>query len=130
MPGDLSRDGNLAAWVDRAVLGRHAWSEPWDPDGLLSTLASVSTLLAGVVIGTVVEASWQGKRTIVQVIGAGIAAIIGGVLATYALPINRTLWSGSFVLVSAGAAMIPFTLVVWSQHRDQSRISRAAADET
>jgi predicted acyltransferase len=117
VPGDLSRAGNLAAWVDRAVLGRHAWSDEWDPDGLLSTLASVSTLLAGMVIGIVAAARWQGRRTVVQFVGGGVAAIIGGVLSTYAVPMNRTLWSGSFVLASAGAATILFTAVVWSQRR-------------
>ena len=115
--GDLSASGNLAAWVDRAVLGRHAWSAQWDPDGVLSTLSSISTVLAGVVAAIAATSQWRGARTMLQLIAAGVAAIVGGLLATVAVPINRTLWSGPFVLVSSGVALILLAPVVWMQQR-------------
>ena len=52
--GDLSAEGNLAAWIDRAVLGAHMWSGGggvYDPEGLLSTLPAISSALAGLFTG-------------------------------------------------------------------------------
>jgi predicted acyltransferase len=116
-PGDLSLEGNLAAWIDRVVLGRHAWQEHWDPDGILSTLSSVSTVLSGVIAAIVVTSCWRGTRTMLQLAGAGAAAIVGGLLWTFMVPINRTLWSSSFVVLSAGVATIVLAPLVWSERR-------------
>jgi predicted acyltransferase len=116
VPGDLSPGGNLAAWGDRAVLGRHAWSASWDPDGVLSTVSSISTVLFGM-SAAISASSKSGGRGILQLVGSGAAAIVCGVLSTVAIPINRTLWSGSFVLVSTGVASILLAPVLWIQQR-------------
>ncbi len=104
--GDLSPTGNLAAWVDWTILGRHAWDEHWDPDGILSTLSSVSTVLAGVVAGIAVTSNWRGTRTMLHLVGAGAGAIVAGLFWSLMVPINRSLWSASFVVFSAGVASL------------------------
>jgi predicted acyltransferase len=111
-PGDLSPTGNLAAWVDRTLLGPHAWNGQWDPDGILSTLSSVSTTLAGLVAGIALTSNPRGLRPVLQLVAAGAAAMIAGILWTFMVPLNRSLWSGSFVVFSAGVAAI--VLAGWS----------------
>jgi predicted acyltransferase len=105
-PGDLSPGVNLAAWLDRVALGPHAWSGDWDPDGILSTGSSIATVLAGLVAGIAIASTAHRTRTIVNLIGAGAGAIVAGILWTSMVPINRSLWSGSFVVSSAGIAAI------------------------
>ncbi len=117
VPGDLSPTGNLAAWVDWTILGRHAWNEHWDPDGILSTLSSVSTVLAGVVAGIVVTSDWRGTRTMLHLVGGGAGAIVAALFWSLMVPINRSLWSASFVVFSAGVALILVALMTWSRHR-------------
>jgi predicted acyltransferase len=115
--GDLSPAGNLAAWVDRAVLGAHAWSGRWDPDGILSTTASTSTVLVGMAAGIIVTSRWHGARTMVPLVGASAGVMILGIVATAMVPVNRSLWSASFVLLSAGVATIGLAALVWIERR-------------
>jgi len=116
-PGDLLPSDNPAAWVDRIVLGRHAWSESWDPDGILSTLSSLSTVLFGLAAGTLLTSTPRGTRPRLQLAGAGAGAIVAGWLWTSMVPMNRSLWSGSFVVFSAGVAAILLSMVGWIQRR-------------
>ena len=111
--GDLSMEGNLAAWADRVVMGRHGWSPRWDPDGLLSTVSSVSTALFGVAAGMCVAFGQRRARTTAQLAGAGAAGIAGGILWSPMFPLNRTLWSGSFVVLSAGVASLLLAIGYW-----------------
>lgn len=107
-PGDLSLQGNLAAWVDRQLMPHHLWSTEWDPDGLLSTIASTATTLFGLAAGVSVAAAGRVRGTAWQLGGAGAAAIVAGVLWSQIVPINRTLWSSSFVVFGAGVASMLF----------------------
>jgi predicted acyltransferase len=120
-PADLSPTGNLAAWVDRVVLGRHAWDEHWDPDGILSTLSSVSTVLAGLVSGIALKANPRGIRPILRLIAAGSGAMIAGILWTFMVPLNRSLWSASFAVFSAGVAAVLLGAWSWNERRERGR---------
>lgn len=111
--GDLSSAGNLAAWVDRMVLGRHAWNAQWDPDGIFSTLSSVSTVLLGVAAGVSLLSDAPPLRKVTQLLAAGAAAIIAGIAWSPMVPINRTLWSASFVVFSAGMGAVLLAAWYW-----------------
>ncbi len=111
-PGDLAAGANLAAWVDRVALGPHAWSALWDPDGILSTASSFSTVLMGLVAGIAVTSAPHRGRIALQLIGSGAGAVVGAILWTAMVPINRSLWSASFVVLSAGVAAM--LLAAWS----------------
>jgi predicted acyltransferase len=116
-PGDLLPSDNPAAWLDRLVLGRHAWSEHWDPDGILSTLSSVSTVLGGLAAGVLLTSGPRGTRRALELAGAGAAAIFTGVVWTPMVAMNRTLWSGSFVVFSGGVAAVLLALLEWTERR-------------
>jgi predicted acyltransferase len=115
--GDLSPDGNWGGYVDRAVFGtQHLWSQSktWDPEGILSTIPAIATTLLGIVTGL-----WLGSTATPpeKVRGLLIAAVVGIALG-YAwhpfFPINKNLWTSSYVLFTAGAACAFLALCYWA----------------
>ena len=110
----LSADGNLPRLVDLAVMGpQHLWSgSPTDPEGLLSTLPASVTCLLGVVAGVVVRD--REPRAAIRrlcVLGVSLAAV--GYAWSFVLPFNKPLWTPSFVLWTAGLAMLSFAACYW-----------------
>jgi predicted acyltransferase len=108
--GDLSPSGNLGAWIDRTVIGEaHLWrqSKTWDPEGLLSTLPAIATALTGIAAGVWLRSDRDIRSKTVGLLGAGAAALAGGLLWHLSFPINKNLWTSSYVLLTSGmAAMI------------------------
>jgi len=107
--GSLSNTANLPRWVDLQILGQaHTWiGSPTDPEGLLSTLPSIVTALAGFWTGRFLrdrpDPSW---RTAALLAGAGLAAIAAGWVWSFALPLNKALWTSSYTVLSAGWALL------------------------
>ena len=108
---DLSPEGNLAGWLDRTVLRSHMWSARWDPDGLLSTLSSVSTAMIGVVAGMCMASELRPGQKAARLGGAGVGAVVGGLLFDPMFPLNRALWSSSFMIASGGVASLLLAVV-------------------
>jgi predicted acyltransferase len=112
-PGVLTEDGNLAAFVDRALLGNHLVHGTWDSEGLLSTIPSIVSALAGVMAGRWLMHSPRPHHDSVWLflVGLGVAAM--GLLWDRVFPINKNLWTSSFVLLSGGLAMSTLALCHW-----------------
>ncbi len=111
--GDLSPDGNLAAYVDRLVFGDHIWRDMWDPEGLLSTIPAVATAMCGVFTGKLLKSSKDGGEITSWMFVFGWAAIILGLAWGLAFPINKNLWTSSYVLFTAGAALQFLAVCYW-----------------
>jgi predicted acyltransferase len=114
--GDLSKDGNLAAYVDRAILGtNHMWAsaKTWDPEGLMSTLPAVATVLLGVFAGRWIRSDRSPAERLVGLFLAGNAAVVAGWVWNAAFPINKNLWTSSYVLFTAGLAMHVLAVCYW-----------------
>lgn len=114
--GDLSPAGNLAGYVDRTLLGPahlHGGG-PNDPEGLLSTVPAAVTVLAGVWAGRALRASptggdaaSPGRRAVSgRLAVAGVLAVAAGAAWHPLFPVNKRLWTSSFVLVTAGAGLL------------------------
>ncbi|MFT3755419.1 MAG: heparan-alpha-glucosaminide N-acetyltransferase domain-containing protein [Pseudoxanthomonas sp.] len=105
--GSYAPYDNLASRVDVALLGRHVYDfdaasgRGHDPEGLLSTLPAVATVLLGVRIGAWLR---QGKLRVIAV--AGVLALLLGGAWSLAFPINKNLWTSSYVLWTGGWAML------------------------
>ena len=115
--GDLSKEGNLAAYVDRAVLGTdHLWAaaKTWDPEGLLSTLPAVATVLLGVFAGRWMRREGDVKRRLAALAAAGVAGIVLGLAWNELFPINKNLWTSSYVVFTAGMALVALAACSWA----------------
>src|SRR5690348_1110204 len=113
--GVLTMDGNLVGYIDRSLIYNHLWiAHRFDPEGILSTLPSIATCLLGVFTG-----EWmRSARTHVQKLaalfaGAAIGLITGEIWNQW-LPINKMIWTSSYVLFTAGFALFIFGLCYWA----------------
>jgi predicted acyltransferase len=111
-PGVLTPSGNLASFVDRIVFRRHLLTPVYDPEGLLSTLPAIATALGGVFAGDWLKRWRDGRRT-VRLCAAGAAAMLIALAWSRVFPINKTLWTSSFALFSAGIAAQVLALCHW-----------------
>jgi predicted acyltransferase len=107
--GDLTPAGNWGAYVDRAVFGTpHMWSQSktWDPEGILSTIPALATTLLGIVCGLWLgsAASLSRKARVMAV--AGIVCMAIGYAWNPWFPINKNLWTSSYVFFTAGFAAV------------------------
>lgn len=114
---NLEKETNLGAWLDRTILTEaHLWrsAKTWDPEGILSTLPAVGTGLFGVLIG-----SWLKRKDreesvkISWMFSIGFIAVITGLIWDLFFPINKALWTSSFVLYAGGLATIGLALCYW-----------------
>ncbi|HEX6466975.1 MAG TPA: heparan-alpha-glucosaminide N-acetyltransferase domain-containing protein, partial [Terriglobales bacterium] len=101
--GVLTIDGNLVGYIDRSLLYNHLWiAHRFDPEGILSTLPSIVTCLLGVFTGEWMRSTRAPLRKIAGMIGAGIAGVLAGEIWNLWFPINKSIWTSSFVLLTAG----------------------------
>ncbi len=113
--GHLGKDDNLGAYIDRTLMGGHLWSESvtWDPEGFLSSLPAIATLLIGILAGEWLRSGWPRKRKTLGLAAAGLALLILGRLLHPYFPINKNLWTSSFVLFTGGFAMLMLAACYW-----------------
>jgi predicted acyltransferase len=115
--GDLTPDGNLAAWVDRTVLGTdHLWSQSrtWDPEGILSTLPAIATVLFGVFTGRWLRSGRGGIDVTKGLLLGGAAAVGLGWLWGLAFPINKNIWTSSYTVFTAGLGALALGVCYWT----------------
>ena len=117
----LHPDGNLAAHLDRKLLMGHLWEGTRDPEGLLSTFPAVGTALCGVLAGKWLCSGHSAERKLAAMFGFGVAAIAAGELWGLWFPINKNLWTSSYVLFTAGFALIVLALCFWITDVRQQR---------
>ena len=115
-------DHTLAAWVDRATLdwspwglGNHIWQESrvFDPEGLLSTIPTIASVLLGVLIGRLLAIPRPLNERIRQLVAAGAVLTVGGLAWGLAFPINKNLWTSSYVAFTAGVACLTLGAITW-----------------
>jgi len=109
----LDPDRNLAAWLDRKLLAGHLYDGTHDPEGLLSTIPAVATTLLGLITGDWLHGIRSGKAKVIGMALCGLAGVGAGEFCNLWLPINKNLWTGSFVLLSAGLALLCLALCYW-----------------
>jgi predicted acyltransferase len=117
-----TKDGHLAAWLDRLVfdwrsrgLGNHLWvgGVTWDPEGLLSTVPAVGTAMLGVLAGR-----WIGQpRALAErlngLFAVGALGMMAGLMWHWSFPINKGIWTSSYVLFTAGMACVTLATIMW-----------------
>ena len=111
--GDLSVEGNLAAYVDRALLAGHTWKPLYDPEGVLSTIPAVATTLCGVLTGDLLRSKREPLEKVAVMFVAGVVAVVAGWAWHHWFPINKALWTSSYVLLTAGMALQLLAACYW-----------------
>lgn len=114
---NLEPETNLGAWLDRTILTEaHLWksSRTWDPEGILSTLPAIATGLSGVLIGTWLKRKDRDDSVKVSwMFTIGVLAVIIGLIWDLFFPINKALWTSSYVLYAGGLATLGLALSYW-----------------
>ena len=112
--GVLTAEGNLAGYIDRLFLpGRFCCYRFGDNEGLLSTIPAVATTLLGVLSGHWLRSSTDMRRKVLGLTAAGIASLVVGLLWHLLFPINKLIWSSSYVLFAGGWSMLLIALFYW-----------------
>ncbi|MDH5590911.1 MAG: DUF5009 domain-containing protein [Gemmatimonadota bacterium] len=112
--GDLSAEGNLAAHLDRLLMGGHLWQGTWDPEGLLSTVPAVVSTLLGIFAGEWLRSGRDRPELFRGLMAAGAVLIPLGLVWDLAFPINKNLWTSSYVVFTTGTALILLGVLYWA----------------
>jgi predicted acyltransferase len=112
--GVLTMDGNLVGYVDRSLIYNHLWiAHRFDPEGILSTIPAIATCLLGVFTGEWMRSARSVSHKLAGLFGAAAAGLIAGEIWNLWLPINKMIWTSSYVLFTAGFALFMFGLCYW-----------------
>ncbi len=113
--GDLSKEGSLASFIDRAVLGPHIWKQGrvYDPEGLLSTIPAIATTMFGVMTGQWLRTGKPAYEKVAGLFVAGAVCTVIGWCWNSFFPINKSLWTSSYVFFTGGLALEFLALCYW-----------------
>jgi predicted acyltransferase len=110
----LDRDANLAAWLDRHIFSAsHLYERTRDPEGLLSTIPALATTLLGLLTGVWLRTSHTLARKARDIAVAGLSCVVLGGLWNLSFPINKKLWTSSYVLFAGGLSLLLLALAIW-----------------
>jgi predicted acyltransferase len=109
--GFFEKGKNLAGYVDNLLLPGHLWAsaKTWDPEGILSTLPAIGTGLIGLWMGFQIKENAKNLESILSLVGLGFIVIAK--IWDIWFPINKALWTSSYVLFTAGWAMLVFAIL-------------------
>lgn len=114
--GPFSFEGNLCGYVDRMLLPGRLHRGTFDPEGLLGIIPAVATALLGMLTGEFVripESRISGGRKVLLMFGAAALMLVAGLVWSRWFPINKALWSSTFVLVVGAYSLALFALFYW-----------------
>ncbi len=106
---------NIAAWIDYNIFGVHLWkgTKVWDPEGLLSTIPAISTALFGVLLGHWLRTKNEDSVKVIWIFIFGNFGLVLGTIWDMWFPMNKGLWTSSYVLFTAGMALQFFGMCYW-----------------
>jgi predicted acyltransferase len=109
----LDPDRNLAAWLDRQLLPGHLYEGTRDPEGMLSTIPAVATSLLGMLTGQWLRSARSAETRAFGLAMFGLSAVVAGKILNLGFPINKKLWTSSYVIFTAGLALLCLALGYW-----------------
>jgi predicted acyltransferase len=109
----LAPDRNLTDWIDRALFSGRLYNTTRDPEGVLSTIPAIATGLAGVLTGLLLRSERTARAKVAGMLGMGAAGLALGAVWNHWFPINKNVWTSSFVVVAAGFTLLFLALLYW-----------------
>ena len=135
----LDQNGNLTAWIDRGfnhftqrfLHTGHLYRGTNDPEGILSTLPAIATTLIGSITGLIMSLPQYTPAKKLNLLALGAILFLGaGELWNLTFPINKNLWTSSYVLFAAGCSLLGLSFAYWlvdmQRIQDKSSVARAA----
>ena len=112
--GELEPGRDAGSYVDRLLMDGHLWakSRTWDPEGLVSTLPALATLLFGFL-----SARLLARRKAWMTLAGALGIYAGMVLDATLMPINKNLWTVSYAVFMTGWALLAFGAFRWIADR-------------
>ncbi len=111
---DLTPDGALSAWLDRKLLYNHLYvTHRWDPEGLLSSMPAIVTTLLGVFTGEFLRSARTAGQKVGGMLAVGVVGLAVGELWGVWFPINKNIWTSSYVLFTAGFGLVLLAITYW-----------------
>lgn len=110
---NLEPGANLAAWLDTILIPGRLYQGTWDPEGVLSTLPAMVTGFTGVLTGYLLLSKQTAEHKIIWIMVAGTICCVLGYLWDLVFPINKNLWTSSYVLVTSSFALLLLGTLYW-----------------
>lgn len=117
----LDPDRNIVAWLDRQLLPGHLYEGTRDPEGLLSTIPALATSLLGLLTGQWLRSGRSAKSKAMGMALFGLTGVLAGKICNLWFPINKKLWTSSYVIFTAGLALLCLALCYWIADIEQWR---------
>lgn len=112
--GVLTMECNLASYIDRQLVPGHLYKTIHDPEGLFSTIPAICNALLGIFAGTYLRTQHKpGNKKALQLLGVGVTFVVLGWLWNFIFPVNKNLWTSSFVLVTGGLSLTLLATFYW-----------------
>ncbi|MCL4416548.1 MAG: DUF5009 domain-containing protein [Actinobacteria bacterium] len=110
---NLSPQGNLAGYLDRLIIPGRLYYQSGDNEGLISTLPALGTTLLGVLTGFLLKADKTQIFKIKWILISGVSSLILGIAWSFNFPVNKILWTSSYVLFAGGLSLLLLGLFYW-----------------
>lgn len=118
---DLSVGNNLIGKVDIAILGSthlyQGFGTPFDPEGLLSTVPSIVTTLFGYLVARNLDTEKTIERKLRTLLQLSFLILVAGLVTAFIIPINKPLWTASYVLITGSLASLLLSFIIWFVER-------------
>ncbi len=109
----MDPDKNIVAWLDRKLFMGHLFDGTRDPEGIISTIPAIATTLIGVLTGYWLRSNRARSTAVVRMLLFGIFGLVAGEVWNVWFPINKNLWTSSFVLFTGGFALVFLAFLYW-----------------
>jgi len=109
----MDPDKNIVAWLDRRIFMGHLFDGTRDPEGIISTIPAIATTLIGVLTGYWLSSNRARSTVVARMLLFGIFGLVAGEVWNVWFPINKNLWTSSFVLFTGGFALVFLALLYW-----------------
>ena len=118
----LDKDQNIVAWLDRQLMPGHLYEDSpshnaRDPEGLLSDIPAIGTTLLGLLVGLWLSGWLPTRVKALGLLGGAAACLAMGYLWAFWFPLNKKMWTSSYVLVAAGFSLLVFAILYWAMER-------------
>jgi predicted acyltransferase len=114
-PGVLEPIGNFSQYIDWMLLPGHLYraTKVWDPEGVVSTLPAIATLLFGVLVGHLLRSRRELAEKAAWLLATGVLLTVAGYLLGLIMPVNKKIWTVSFAVFTAGLAQLGLGAFYW-----------------